>query len=190
MIGFWTLLIVPVVAALRYADRNQTHLLFEYRFTQNECNSGVLAPYNDVHGLSFGNLVKKDSLRCLDRNGYKSEFMKVLRSFESEETFQNLKNRIMETRELSIEFWMQNYPGNYVISMPFAIDPEDAEEQEHTVFTVLLLGDKGHLFVKEKEETIQSHEFIDFRSGSKYVHVVITAEFRSDRTLYKVYPVE
>ena len=187
MIAFCALLIVQVVMALRYADKNQTHLLFEYRFTQNECHSGVFVPYNDIHGLSFGNLLKKESLRCLDRNGYKSEFMKELRSFESEGTFQNLKNRIMETRQVSIEFWIQNYPGTYVISIPFAIDPENSLDQEHTVFTVLLLGDMGHLFVKEKEATIQSHEFVDFRSISTYVHVVITVDFRSNCTLYKVH---
>ena len=186
MIWLFALVLIDAVWGLRYADRNNSHLLFEYLFTQNECDQGVFAPHGDVHGVSFGNLTRLESLRCLDRNGYSSAKLRKSQAFRSEGTMEALKNHTVEKKALSFEFWLRNYPNNDVLAPMFAMDFDAARNQYDSTITVLLMGDRGYLFVTTGGNSIQSHEFIDFAYYPNAVHIVITADFQGEKSVYNV----
>ena len=186
MIWLFVLVLMDVVWCLRYADRNNSHLLFEYLFTQNECDQGVFMPHGDVRGVSFGNLTRLESLRCLDRNGYSSAKMTRAQAFRSEGTMEGLKNHTLEKKALSFELWIRNYPGNDVLSPMFSMEFDGARNQYDSTITILLMGDRGYLFVTTGRNSIQSHEFIDFAYYPNEVHIVITADFHAGKSVYNV----
>lgn len=166
--------------ALKFVDRNNTHQLFEYTFPETECENGLFHVHEFESGVSFGSLTTGQAIRCIGRSGYRSVPLTTSFSFESNGTVAPLIDRLVETKEFSIECWVKVEEQSFVLSQLLSVaEITSTVYDNHDLFSIQQYTDSIH-FVLQTGTSPTSLNM--YTVEEPYVHLVVTARMRQSGT--------
>lgn len=179
------LFFLSLCCTLQFSNRNQTHLLFEYCFLQNDCENGSFPAIEYESGMSFGSLLTNSSLQCLDRSGYRSIGVTNGYAFESNATIHSFLTRINNTHEFSIEGWMKiDHVVSYSQSV-FSISVVNKELYLNNAFFFIVQLDE-QLIAFSTNILNQDSYFRISRDHLQAIHFVSTFKLVDNTTYFQV----
>ena len=166
--------------AIKFVDRNHTHQLFEYTFSETECENGLFHAHEFESGMSFGPLTTGQAIRCIGRSGYHSVPLTTSYSFESNGTFAPMIDRLMQTKEFSIECWIKVEEQSFILSQFLSVAGVTSTVYDNKdLFSFQQYAD-NLLFLLQTGTTPTSISI--YNVGQPYVHLVITVKMRQSGT--------
>ena len=187
MLFFIAGFVLAACSGLVFVDRNNTHQLFEYTFSQTECENGYFIPHTFNNGSSFGNLQKMASAECLERSGYRNIRAKNGIAAKSAGTFERILERINETKELTVEMWINYLAPSRNPEKLFLITGGDEMDENHyeDISCTLLIGGTYlllHIIDNQYASFITSHN-----NDAQLLHIVYTVQLSENATYATAY---
>ena len=181
MLLIWLFLLL-YCRALRFADRDNTHQLFEYVFLESECENGLFNVHEFVPNVSFGSLSFGQAIQCIGRSGYRSLPLTTSYAFISNRTFASVYDRIAQTKEFSVEMWLKVEDQSYIISQLLSVaQVTSASFDNKDVFSIQHFYDNILFFLSGTASGSVSLVLYSVDS-EPYVHVVASVRFRQSGT--------
>ena len=183
----WILL--PVICmSLSFSDRNKNNLLFEYTFSETECENSLFLPTEYVPGTSFGNLVGGLALDCIARSGFRGITQTTGNAFISSNTFSGYHSRIMSTREYSVEMWIKSEEQDFMTTRILSIGTLTDNGSSTDLLWSLQIFEDDILFIPTYLSGGSYSSLLYTRESDGYVHLIFTIKMRQSGTDIKVGP--
>ena len=182
MLLFIVGIVLATCSGMAFVDRNNTHQLFEYTFSQSECENGYFTPRTFNNGSSFGNLQKMGSSECLERSGYRNIFAKYGVAAKSEGTFEGVLERIKETRELSVEMWIKYHVTSRYFEKMFLITGGDEMDLDYFEDMSCYLQISSVSLLLHILNSQYASFFAYHYSNEQLIHVVFTVKLTENAT--------
>lgn len=176
-------ILLPVVCmGLSFADRNKNNLLFEYTFSETECENGLFTPTEYVTGSSFGNLTGGIALDCVARSGFRGKVVTSGYGFMSTSTFSAFRSRIYASREYSVEMWIKNEYQDFMSARILSIGLINQNGDSNDLLWSLQVFDDVLYFMPNYLSSGSYSATIYNRQGDGYVHFIISIKMRQSGT--------
>ena len=182
MLSFIVGIILAACSGMVFADRDTTHQLFEYTFLQSECENGLFTPHVFENGSSFGVLRKMGSSECLERSGYRNILAKYGVAAKSEGTFQGILERINQTKEFSVEMWVNYLVSSRYTEKVFLISK--GNEMDHDYFEDLSCDlQVSSVLLYLRKYSYQYASFVAYHNNNaQLLHLVFTVRLAENAT--------
>ena len=169
-------IVLAICSGMMFANRNNTHQLFEYTFLQSECENGYFNPRVFVNGSSFGVLHKKGSSECLDQSGYRNILSKSGEAAESEGTFESMLNRINTTKEFSVEMWVKYFVSPNYYEKVFIIMGENEIDVDNAISILCELRVNSVIIYMKKNNIEYESSLTSHNTNMQLIHFVFTVK--------------
>ena len=175
--------LLPVVCmALSFADRNKNNLLFEYTFSETECENGLFTTTEYVAGSSFGNLTGGIALDCVARSGFRGKAVTSGYGFMSTSTFSAFRSRIYASLEYSLEMWIKNEDQDFMSARILSIGLVNQNGDSNDLLWSMQVFEDVLYFMPNYLSSGTYSAPVYNREGDGYVHFIISIKMRQSGT--------
>ena len=173
------LLFGTVYTSMIFADRDRSNQLFEYVFTEPDCEMGRIEVTDFRLNTSFGPLYVGNAMRCFDRSGYQSVSSFEEYAFISAGTAHGFLSQIAQTQELALEMWLETQSQGITAKELFSFHtPRTPVSDFANVFTIYQSGN-NLLFVISQNQSSQQQLSVVLCEQIGLVHLVMNIHLSS-----------
>lgn len=171
-----------ICTSMTFTDRDQSNQLFEYVFTEPDCENGIIEVTEFRFNTSFGPLHVGNAMICLDRSGYQSNPSFEEYAFTSNQTIHNFLSQIAQTQELAMEMWLQTQSQGITTKELFSFHtPKTSSSDFANVFTIYQSGN-NLLLVIAQDLSSQQQLSVVLCEQVGLVHLVVNMLLSSSST--------
>ena len=156
-----------------FADRDHSNQLFEYVFTELDCETGKIEVTEFRFNTSFGILHVGNAMTCFDRSGYQSISSIEEYAFISDQTTHGFLSQIAQSHELAVEMWVETQSQGISAKELFSFHtPKTPASEFANLFTIYQSGN-NLLFVISQDRSSQQQISVVLCEQVGLVHLVV-----------------